>query len=447
MNNKINLIKLLIGIPCFAFLLFSCKKQNLYRDANYPDQVIYMPAAVNGIFIINSIPQRIGNVPTTGMAYQFTIDSGKNMFIVPFGVFRGGVNTKGSANVAISVNTDTITKMINGGNFTGASSGAELLPADKYSIESSVNLPDGAELATFKLSVDLSFLRANRGKIYALGISISSKEIKSNPKLNTTILVIDTKFLIPIATFTSTVDASDDKKLNFLNTSTNALTYSWDFGDGSALSTEKSPSHTFTTYGNHSVTLTVKGITGDISTVTNVIKLYEDVTNMYFKNPGFPFLRKDGGTERWGLLKDWIYTANVPNQYGNTRGGFSNDDASGYIHFESTDWSGPGLTNGKVYQTFTLPPGDYKASFKLQNGGGIYLDANFVVAIGAGLPDVANLGSAAVLGKYSWNGSKTDFGTFSVDFSITIPTEVSIGWVMSFGSFAYTRIAGVTLIR
>jgi PKD repeat protein len=36
-----------------------------------------------------------------------------------------------------------------------------------------------------------------------------------------------------------------------------ALTYSWNFGDGSALSTEADPTHTFTTVGNYTVTLTV----------------------------------------------------------------------------------------------------------------------------------------------------------------------------------------------
>ena len=44
--------------------------------------------------------------------------------------------------------------------------------------------------------------------------------------------------------------------ITFVNASVNASTYSWDFGDGSAESTEENPSHTYGAAGTYSVSLT-----------------------------------------------------------------------------------------------------------------------------------------------------------------------------------------------
>lgn len=59
-----------------------------------------------------------------------------------------------------------------------------------------------------------------------------------------------------ISGFSYTVDASDFTKVTFTNASSGAVTYSWDFGDGSAASAETSPVHTFPGVGNYVVKLT-----------------------------------------------------------------------------------------------------------------------------------------------------------------------------------------------
>ncbi|WP_444998221.1 immune inhibitor A domain-containing protein [Aliikangiella sp. IMCC44359] len=61
----------------------------------------------------------------------------------------------------------------------------------------------------------------------------------------------------PVAGFTS---SSTGLTSSFTNTSTGgdgALTYSWDFGDSTAVSTEESPTHTYAASGNYTVVLTV----------------------------------------------------------------------------------------------------------------------------------------------------------------------------------------------
>ncbi|MBL7739607.1 MAG: PKD domain-containing protein, partial [Chitinophagaceae bacterium] len=63
--------------------------------------------------------------------------------------------------------------------------------------------------------------------------------------------------LPPIARFTSSANCSNRLQFNFTDQSVGATAWSWDFGDGSPVSTLQNPVHTFPAYGSYSVTLTV----------------------------------------------------------------------------------------------------------------------------------------------------------------------------------------------
>ncbi|SEM30521.1 protein of unknown function [bacterium A37T11] len=166
----------------------------------------------------------------------------------------------------------------------------------------------------------------------------------------------------------------------------------------------------------------------------------EDVTAAYIKNPGKPFLRADDGTGKWGLLKDWLYNANVVNQNGSTAGGWSTDDG-GVIHFETQDWGGAGVTNGKIYQTVTLPAGTYALEVETGNYGGD-MQVNEVVALGETLPDMGDLSNA--LASFSGNEGNIG-GTHTLNFTLQAPTTVAIGWVVNTGQYTYLQFRGVTL--
>ena len=449
MKSKIiRSITLLIIFFGFAIILSSCQYKDI-ADAPYPDQLIYMPTAVNGFYNINAVAAPRGNT-TPGFAYRYTVDKAGRKFIIPLGVYRSGINNSGAFTVNVAVNTDTINKLI--AQVPGKlPTGTLLLPTDKYSTVPSVDMKDGEETATFNLSVDLDFLIANYGNTYAIGVTISSTARKTNPLIATTIVVIDTKFMIPIADFSVVADAANDKLMNF-TTSINAIKYAWDYGDGSPIDTLPNPKHLFASYGTKTVTLTATGVIGVTSSKVISFKLWENVTSTFIKNPGYPFLRSDTDGTRFGLLKDWLWTPNVLSQDNNTHGGFSTD-GGGLLHYETQNWSGPGLTNGKIYQTFTLPAGDYRVTYQQAAAAcsgsaadiAIY-NCNFVVSTGSIIPDIQAFNGGTVLVKNnSALGQYPDNTKITVYFSLTSSTQVALGFVCTYGTFSHYRCAGIKM--
>lgn len=268
-KGGLRLFLILIGT---AIIIVSCEYETNVRPAGYPDQIIYMPAAYGGNFVINDIARRIGDPPVPGQPFRYVVDTASRKFNIPLSVYRAGINNDGAFKVDIAANSDTINKLILAGKLVNT----VLLDQTKYSIISSVDMPDGKELATFNLVIDLDFMRQNYpASIFALGVGVSSTQRASNPKLATTIVVVDSKIMKPTPNFTQAAAASDSKKINFTNSSLMSVRYLWDFGDGSAVSSVTSPSHTYVNAGTYTITLTAIGITGmeDKTIKTTVISV------------------------------------------------------------------------------------------------------------------------------------------------------------------------------
>jgi PKD repeat protein len=62
-----------------------------------------------------------------------------------------------------------------------------------------------------------------------------------------------------VANFSFVIDATDKGKVTFTNSSTDATSVSWNFGDGTAASTDSNPVHTYVESGTYEVTLTATG--------------------------------------------------------------------------------------------------------------------------------------------------------------------------------------------
>ncbi len=255
-------IKMLIAFVSLSLILVSCEYQEV-ANADYPDQILYMPTAVSGNYVINNVPKRFDFLPTPGQTNQFTVEGTK--FIVPLGVYRSGIDRNGKVTASIAIDNDTIAALLAANKLPAAS---VIIPSNNISFPSSVDVASGSEVNTFNLEIDLNYLRSLPDGILTLGISIASNDAVVNPLLNTTVLVIYTKILKPTARFTSAVDATNAKKIVFTNTSTYGMTYSWNFGDGTAVVTETSPTHVFSAAGTYNVTLTTVGVTGNVDKAT-----------------------------------------------------------------------------------------------------------------------------------------------------------------------------------
>ena len=74
----------------------------------------------------------------------------------------------------------------------------------------------------------------------------------------------------PVANFTARTDYTVTGRISFTNVSTNAVSYSWSFGDGGS-STEANPVYTFSKNGNYKVTLTATNKSGVSKSVSSTI--------------------------------------------------------------------------------------------------------------------------------------------------------------------------------
>lgn len=188
MKRIINQTVCFLGL---VLLLMSCEYKEI-TDAEYPDQLIYMPASVGGIYIASNGLKSF-QVPTSGNTSRYYVDEAKSRVVVPLSVFRGGIDKKGGFSVDIIADADTVNKLIASGDLADT----ELISSDKYSFPASVNLADGQDLAAFDLGIDLALLKTNPSKKFAIGLRVSSRERKSNEKLSTTVVVFDTAVLKP----------------------------------------------------------------------------------------------------------------------------------------------------------------------------------------------------------------------------------------------------------
>ncbi len=95
-------------------------------------------------------------------------------------------------------------------------------------------------------------------------ILIATNSAGNSTQVETDYIVVNTD---PTASFSANIAGS---LVSFSNTSNNADTYLWDFGDGTS-SMETFPSHTYMTDGSYTVTLTTTNDCGTASSIQNVV--------------------------------------------------------------------------------------------------------------------------------------------------------------------------------
>lgn len=80
----------------------------------------------------------------------------------------------------------------------------------------------------------------------------------------------------PVAAFTANVNACLNTPISFINNSTGAVSWSWNFGDGSPLNNNWSPTHAYNTPGSYTVTLVVANACGCVDSAQQVVNIGSD---------------------------------------------------------------------------------------------------------------------------------------------------------------------------
>jgi gliding motility-associated-like protein len=187
---------------------------------------------------------------------------------------------------------------------------------------------------------------------------------------DTAFQIIRVKPRPPVANFTVNQDSGcAPLTLSFINTSTDALTYLWEFGDGET-STAKDPVHTYVIPGLYTVRLTATGLSGvDDTIVYNLILVYPQPVANFSGAPTHVFLPDADvyfyNLSRGGKTFRWTFTNNHDSIV------ISDTSANPKIHFVKE-----GLYEVKLVVTneFGCEDSlDYIAYITVDASGGVYI--------------------------------------------------------------------------
>ena len=149
-------------------------------------------------------------------------------------------------------------------------------------------------------------------------------------------------------------------------------------------------------------------------------------------------------SNRFYAINDWtIENAPVAN---NITTGAHVDKQKGSCMTFTTGWDGFGtLSNHKVYQTVTLPQGNYKLTVNYHSTWEGQCGNSYVVAAkGTGLPNTADLDDAITYAKMAEKGNVM---SNVIEFSLTEETKVSLGLLVNMSGQSCMAIQSFVLER
>ncbi len=145
---------------------------------------------------------------------------------------------------------------------------------------------------------------------YAVSLTVTTANGCSKTYVATPPVVVNQR---PVADFTANTPCENNPTVFTSNSTPNATaitSYLWEFGDGNT-STQPSPSHTYLTYGNYSVKLTVTNSNGCIHDTTKQVSVYPKPNALFSFSPssciGIPVDFVDHSTVP-GAMSSYIQT-------------------------------------------------------------------------------------------------------------------------------------------
>jgi PKD repeat protein len=138
-------------------------------------------------------------------------------------------------------------------------------------------------------------------------ITACKKEIDTSPFMR----------VVAVADFTATIQAPDNLTVKLANKSKNAKELVWDFGDKSPVSNDPEPTHTYTTPGEYTITLTIKSATGNESTkslkvTTKPVDVIPEINFQYAADAGNILKVKFSNTSKNGITFSWDFGDGTP---------------------------------------------------------------------------------------------------------------------------------------
>ena len=152
----------------------------------------------------------------------------------------------------------------------------------------------------------------------------------------------------PLAFFTFAADVDNAQLILFTNESDGGDTYSWDFGDASAASTEVSPSHEYAEAGTYTVMLTATNAGGD--------NAHSEVVTV--TSSGGVEVVVDGDMSNPDAWTNTALNAAVATTF---------TFADGVV--TTTNGNEINQSNGVIYQEIDVEAGDYLLSMDVTNDG------------------------------------------------------------------------------
>jgi len=152
---------------------------------------------------------------------------------------------------------------------------------------------------------------------------------------------------------------------------------------------------------------------------------------VFYRNLGYPFTATNI-SGRWGVLEHW--ESNPAANAISGRGSWDKNTGVGVLSAEA-GWGTPNINNGKIYQTTTLPAGEYEVviEFTRNNVTADVNDTNNLIYFAAtnnnDIPDAANVESAPTLGYYNLKWIADGYQTVRFRFDNPTNQEVTVGFV------------------
>lgn len=201
----------------------------------------------------------------------------------------------------------------------------------------------------------------------------------------------------PSASFNYILDETNPLTAVFMNTSTDASTHEWDFGDEAGTSTETNPSYTYDKAGTYQVTLTATG-EGGVNSVTR------DVT-----------VGEEGGGDPVNVLKGSEMNPEDADQWLVKNYRSANQftiEFNGKLQLTMTPNQPP---NALIYQVVNLEPGKYRMNAHLAVTGIVNGWMEFNAIPGSEIPSSDPGATYKLMGWTFWCGRESGAPTADLE--------------------------------